>query len=232
MAIPVVHRISAEEYLSRDRIARHKSEYWHGEVSAMSGVTENHALICTNLTIYVGARLRDSSYDVFGSDMKVGVTKKRGFAYPDLTVTCGERKFFDQVRDVLMNPVAIFEVLSDGTRDFDLGRKFREYKRLESLKHYVTIEQRFREVGHSERQADGSWRSEDFTAEGDIIRLNSIGIEFPLDEIYRRIALLPSEDYSLEYESCRYHCGIPLLGIAVDIEYLAILHPVGPVVYT
>jgi len=185
--------ITPEEYLERERKAEFKSEYWHGEVFAMSGVVENHALICSNLAIHAGIRLRGSSCRVFGSDMKVGVTKKRGFAYPDLTVTCGERRFYDNVRDVLMNPIVIFEVLSESTRDFDLGGKFREYKRLETLRHYVTIEQRYREVGHSVRQPDGTWLSEDLTGENDIVHLAAIGIDLPLSEIYEGIELLPAD---------------------------------------
>jgi len=125
--------------------------------------------------------------------MKVGLPKERGFSYPDVSVVCGEPRFYDAVRDVLMNPVVIFEVLSDSTRDFDLGSKFLEYKRLPSLKHYVTIEQQKRFVGHNERQVDGSWRNEDLTGEGDILRLHAVGIEVPLSEIYYRIELTVDE---------------------------------------
>jgi Uma2 family endonuclease len=193
MAIPAPVRIGPEEYLERERKAEFKSEYWYGEVFAMSGVVESHAIICSNLNRFVGNRLADSPCLVFGSDMKVGVTKKRGFAYPDVSVTCGERRYYDSVRDVLMNPIVIFEVLSESTRDFDLGRKFWEYKRLDSLKHYVTIEQRLRFVGHYERQTDGGWRVEELTGENDILRLDAIGIALPLAEIYHRIELLPAD---------------------------------------
>lgn len=191
--IPAVTKISPEEYLERERKAEYKSEYWHGEVFAMSGAVEAHALICTNLTVSVGNRSRNSNCRVFGSDMKVGVTKKRGFAYPDLSVTCGERRFYDNIRDVLMNPIVIFEVLWESTRNFDLGGKFREYKRLDTLRHYVTIEQRHREVGHSIRQPDGNWLTEELTGENDVLHLTAIGIDLPLSEIYDGIELLPAD---------------------------------------
>jgi len=72
MAIPAVVKTTPEEYLERERKAEYKSEYWHGEVFAMSGVVATHARICTNLTFCMAGQLRNSSCDVFGSDMKVG----------------------------------------------------------------------------------------------------------------------------------------------------------------
>jgi Uma2 family endonuclease len=193
MAIPVISKISAEEYLERERAAQHKSEYWHGEVFAMSGAVAKHVLICTNLTASSVIRLRGSRCSIFGSDMKVGVTKKRGFSYPDLSIACGQPKFFDSVEDVLMNPIVIFEVLSDSTRDFDLGGKFREYKRLDSLQHYITIEQRFREVELSTRQPDGNWLTESLNTENAVLHLTALGIELPLAEIYDGIELAPRD---------------------------------------
>lgn len=192
MAVPLP-RLSPEEYLERERKAEFKSEYWHGQVFAMSGAVARHVRIGTNLTIAIGNLLRDARCEIFGSDMKVGITKKKGFSYPDLSIVCGEPQFFDAVEDVLTNPVVIFEVLSDSTRDFDLGTKFREYRRLPSLKHYVTIEQQFRHVSHSTRQADGTWLTEDLTDEHHVLRLTAIGIELPLTEIYHRVDVHPRD---------------------------------------
>jgi Uma2 family endonuclease len=46
------------------------------------------------------------------------------FFYPDVTVICGESRFADDRRDVLLDPLVIFEVLSESTTAFDRGRKF------------------------------------------------------------------------------------------------------------
>ena len=48
-------------------------------------------------------------------------------------VVCGEPQYADDQRDTLLNPVVIIEVLSDSTRDYDLGRKFQLYRTLRSL---------------------------------------------------------------------------------------------------
>ena len=41
----------------------------------------------------------------------------------------------------MRNPETIFEVLSDSTESYDRGKKFAQYRRLESLREYVIIAQ-------------------------------------------------------------------------------------------
>ena len=130
MALPVPARLSPEQYLEMERASDVKHEYWHGEVFAMSGARKDHDRICANLSFSLQLVLRNGPCDVFTSDMKVGVTKKRGFAYPDFTIACGDQKFYDDVQDVLMNPCVIFEVLSAGTRKHDTTMKVLEYQRI------------------------------------------------------------------------------------------------------
>ena len=189
MAAPIPQRITADEYLAAERKAEFKSEFWLGQVYAMAGAVERHERVCSNLSRFLQNRLDGRPCQVFGSNMKVGATKKRGFAYPDVTVTCGELRFYDETRDVLTNPTAIFEVLSDSTREFDMAGKFREYQRLESLQHYVLIEPRQRSVTHYARGAQGQWIYLLLTAEGDVLRL--LDIELPLAEIYHQVELDP-----------------------------------------
>ena len=155
----------------------------------MAGVVEQHADVCSNLIQFLKNRLSGRSCKVFGSDMKVGTSKKRGFAYPDVTVTCGERRFYDDTRDVLMNPTAIFEVLSDSARAFDLSGKFVEYQRLESLRHYVLIEPKKRSVYCHERGDSGTWSYRALTQEQDVLHL--LDIDLPLTEIYHQVELDP-----------------------------------------
>ena len=189
MAAPIPQRMTADEYLAAEREAEFKSEFWLGQVYAMAGAVERHSDVCSNLSRFLQTRLAGRPCKVHGSDMKVGATKKRGFAYPDVTVVCGERRFYDDTRDVLTNPTAIFEVLSDSTRAFDFAGKFREYQRLESLQHYVLIEPRQRSVTHYERGAQGQWIYVLLTAESDVLRM--LDIELPLAEIYHQVELEP-----------------------------------------
>jgi Uma2 family endonuclease len=184
--------MTAEEYLEAERKAEFNSEFWPGQVYGMAGAVERHGQICSNLVRFLQNRLDGRPCQVFGSNMKVGVTKKRGFAYPDVTVTCGERRYFDSVRDVLTNPGVIFEVVSDSTRAFDLGRKFEEYQRLESLRHYVLVEPNRRSVTHIKRNDAGEWIYDHKSGAADVIKL--LDIELPPSEIYLQVELEPEPE--------------------------------------
>ena len=187
MAAPLPQQITADEYLAAERKAEFKSEFWLGQVYAMAGAVERHSDICSNLSLFLQTRLAGRPCKLHGSDMKVGATKKRGFAYPDVTVVCGERRFYDDTCDVLTNPTAIFEVLSDSTRAFDFAGKFEEYQRLDSLRHYVLIEPKRRLVIHYERGETGKWIYGPLSGEHDVLRM--LDIELPLREIYHQVEL-------------------------------------------
>lgn len=189
MALPLAARLTPEEYLEMERLSDVKHEYWLGEVFAMAGGRENHEIVCWNLAGIFYQLLRGTPCQGFTSNMKVGMSKKRGFAYPDLTIVCGERKFYDDVRDVLMNPSVIFEVLSDSTRDADLSSKLVEYKKLESLRHYVLVEQDKMFVYHLEKTQDDRWVLDTLEKPHEELVLTAVGARIPLADIYREVAL-------------------------------------------
>jgi Uma2 family endonuclease len=58
----------------------------------------------------------------------------------DVLVVCGERRFHDKFRDVLINPNVIIEVLSESAEPFDRGEKFIRYRTwLPSLADYLSF---------------------------------------------------------------------------------------------
>ena len=73
--------------------------------------------------------------------MKVHRVGSNRYFYPDVTVVCGESRFVDDHRDVLLNPILLIEVLSDNTESFDRGEKFKSYLQLDSLREYVLVSQ-------------------------------------------------------------------------------------------
>ena len=50
--------ITPEEYLVRERLAEHKSEYFNGEIFAMSGASPRHVLIVTNVVAELRGQLK------------------------------------------------------------------------------------------------------------------------------------------------------------------------------
>src|SRR3954467_12784536 len=112
---------TAEQYLDLERHFEIRHEFLDGTVYAMSGGSPAHSAICFNLATTLGVQLRGTPCKGFSSDMKVRAGDASLYAYPDLTVVCGEPILHDEHGDVLLNPVVIFEVLSRSTEAYDRG---------------------------------------------------------------------------------------------------------------
>jgi hypothetical protein len=53
------------------------------------------------------------------SDQRVHVPATRLYTHPEVSVTCGERRYDDGDRPSLLNPTVLVEVTSDTTEDFE-----------------------------------------------------------------------------------------------------------------
>ncbi len=179
--------VSPEEYLAQERLAERKSEYFRGEIFAMSGASPRHGWIAINVAAEFRQQLKGKPCRVSASDLRLGVTPAGFYTYPDVMVVCGEAQFADDQKDTLINPVVIVEVLSESTRNYDRGWKFQHYRKLPSLIEYLLIEQDEPRVEHWTRQRENHW---DFVELDDLsqsIQLTSIGCVLPLIEVYDKI---------------------------------------------
>ena len=84
--------VSPEEYLAIDRNAETKSEYYAGQVIAFGRATKRRNLIVANVLAGINRQLIDQPC-VYTSDMRERITKTGMYAYPDVTVTCGQEQF-------------------------------------------------------------------------------------------------------------------------------------------
>lgn len=189
MASPHVFPVfTPEEYLALERSTEVRHEYLDGSVYAMAGESPEHSTICFNLAVVVGLQLRDKPCRGFSPNMKVRTDPRGLFAYPDLTVVCGEPSFHDERRDVLINPTVIFEVLSPSTEAYDRGEKFLRYRtEIAALQDYVLVAQDRPRVEHFSRQADGTWLRAEVNGLGGVLVLPSIDCRITLREVYERI---------------------------------------------
>ncbi|NIR48847.1 Uma2 family endonuclease [candidate division KSB1 bacterium] len=85
---------TAEEYLAREEASDYKSEFYKGEIFAMTGASINHNRIVTNVTAALYSALRDSKCETFMSYMRIWVEAKELFTYPDISVVCDKPKFY------------------------------------------------------------------------------------------------------------------------------------------
>jgi Uma2 family endonuclease len=176
-----------QEYLALEREAEFKSEYLDGIIYAMSGGSPQHSAIAANVIAITVAALRGKPCQVFSSDLKVATDPNGLYAYPDLSIVCGELSFQDEQHDVITNPTVLVEVLSPSTEAYDRGRKFAHYQHLESLKDYVLIAQDEPQVDHFTRQEGSQWIYSSATGLEANIFIASIDCVLHLSEVYDKV---------------------------------------------
>jgi Uma2 family endonuclease len=179
--------LSPQEYLVRERQADFRSEFYRGEMFAMSGASWEHTLIKDNLAREAGNLLKAGPCRVVTSDLRVKITATELYTYPDLVVVCGEPQFEDDQFDTLLNPRVLVEVLSDSTEKYDRGAKFAHYRQIPSLQEYVMIAQDRPLVERYVRQADATWVLTAFDELTQTFAFASIPAQVALAEVYRGV---------------------------------------------
>jgi Uma2 family endonuclease len=185
-------RFTAEEYLMIERAADTRSELLDGEIYAMSGASEPHIRIVSNLAGEAHRQLKGTRCEGMFHDMKVATGREGLYAYPDYLIVCGETQYLDSHRDVLLNPTAIFEVLSPSTHLYDRTTKFDRYKELDSLRDYLIIAQDSPRVEHYSRSAEG-WTQTVLIGLDASFSLSGVHVTIALVDLYDRIAF-PAAD--------------------------------------
>lgn len=190
MTLQAKIRITPEEYLAVERQAAYKSEYFNGEMFAMSGASPRHVLIVTNVVAELRRQLKQRPCTVYSTDLRVKVSPTGLYTYPDVIVVCAQPQFNDEQKDTLLNPTLIVEVLSESTKDYDRGEKFEHYRTLISLAEYVLIAQGKPHVEHFVRQPDNRWLLAETNRLEDTIHLPSIACDLALAEVYDKVNTL------------------------------------------
>jgi Uma2 family endonuclease len=187
MSAQTIKMYSQEEYLELERAADYKSEYYRGEIFAMSGASRAHNRINENLSGEVYLALKNGTCQSFSRDLRVHVRVNTLYTYPDLIIVCGEPELLDEHEDTLLNPTVIFEILSPSTARYDQVKKFQLYTGIPSLKDYVLIDSRKIAAHVYSRESGGSWilSSESYDIEGSI-HIKNIELTLQMSDIYRR----------------------------------------------
>ena len=179
--------ITPQEYLARERAAEFKSEYCEGVIYAMSGASEAHNIISSNVTGELWSQFKGRPCKVYSSDMKVLVNTTGLYTYPDAVALCGEAQFHDRGKYVLLNPSLIFEVLSPSTEAYDRGKKFNHYQHITTLTDYVLVSQDRIRLERYQRQVDGSWRYTNHEDSEEVIHFATLECKLRLADIYDKV---------------------------------------------
>ena len=181
------HFYTPREYLALERKASYKSEYWAGEIFAMSGASREQNIIVANVTTLLNTQLEDRNCEVYPTDMRVRTPDTQLYAYPDVVVVCGEPRFEDESVDTLLNPTLLVEVLSPSTEINDRKKRFADYRKIASLKKYILIAQQEARVTQYVRQPNGSWLFHEASRPEGRVHLSSIDCDLEMERVYRKV---------------------------------------------
>lgn len=183
--------LSHAEYFALEQAEDRRYEYFSGEVFAMAGGSESHALISANMLVGLGNAMRNKPCRVYGADMKLYIREYDKFCYPDVQVLCEKGIRHDQYVE---NPILVVEVLSESTESYDRGRKFEHYRSIESLEYYLLIDQERKHVELYERETENRWA---LTEPRDKVIFQRLDATLEVEEIYRQVEFSKQAESSI-----------------------------------
>lgn len=204
MGVPKLKPLpTVDEYLAGERAALNRHIYLDGEILVMAGESPIHGEVSANLVITIGTQLKGTSCRLRTKDTKVrsGPIPETGrgtrgmFSYPDVLVICGEPEYHDAHKDIVLNPKAIFEVLSENTEAFDRGEKFHRLQTHNpTLTDYVLIAQDSAMIEHFQKQPEGRWLYSLHAGLEASVEITSIRCKLKLADVYDRVVFPESPE--------------------------------------
>ena len=188
--------VTLEEYRAIAEKAEGRYEYRNREMIVLSGGTATHSRITVEITICLNISVRRTNFQVYNGDMRIWIPNFNHGTYADVLVVNGDPEFNDDRTDEILNPLLIVEVLSPSTEAYDRGDKFRKYRSISSFCEYLVVSQSETYVEQYLRLEKGDrWQLQTYDQLDQIITLESLKVELPLQEIYRRVDFnhLPEE---------------------------------------
>lgn len=165
-----------------------RHEFFGGQLRTIEGSSLAHSHIVVNLCVAVHGRMRGRPCRGVGVNQRVRISKTAlSWGYPDFLIKCPPPRFHPRDKTALLNPSAIFEVLSPETEKFDRTKKFDEYAQIEELCDYVLVSTEIARVEHFRRLQNGAWELRSYTRLDEELRLDNFGISVPLAEIYEDV---------------------------------------------
>jgi len=173
-----------EEYLAIDRDSEYSNEYISGVIVPIVDATPWHSLIAGNAFHGFRTHLPAFNCRVFPSGPRIVLDRERNYAYPDVSVVCGQMEYLDAKKETVTNPKLVVEVLSRTTRNYDLGDKLRLYWAIPSLTDVLLIAQDRVWIEYWFRQPGGEWRKQLVENIEDTLRVESVDCQIPVADFY------------------------------------------------
>lgn len=180
MAETAYRQMSVEDFFAWQESQEERYELVDGfPVKMMSGASEYHDKIVTNVLASLHAQLRGTGCRPTTADIAVR-TRVRSIRRPDITVTCGDprRNSYEAA-----NPRMVVEVLSPSNVGVVWQRKLEEYRRREGLEYILLIDSRLPQATLLVRDSN-TWMSSDADDLDAVIDCPAIGCRLVMRDIY------------------------------------------------
>ncbi len=178
-----------EEYLRREEKSVEKHEFYNGKIVKKPSGTDVHSEISVNITASIKIVVRNLpiKYRIYSSDLKIHIESNNIGVYPDALVICEEPEYWQNRRDVIVNPLMVVEVLSPSTQSYDRLGKFELYKLLPSFQEYVLVNTDKHSVETRFQEEPNLWRIKNETNIENSVNLRSLGVSISMVDIYENI---------------------------------------------
>ncbi len=182
--------VSIEEFFEEAAQTPDRIEYADGEIIYnMAGASKTHEKLVFNVLFSLGLIYRrEPEVTIYPSNRYLYISACDKFVLPDVMVVEGEEEIYTQERqgfEPLMNPVAIVEVMSGSTKDYDRGEKLDCYQQIDSVRQILLVSSEKVQVKSYSYQSPGQWH---YTQLNDTSQsLDFLGNSIKVEELYRKI---------------------------------------------
>ena len=180
-------RYTIQEYLELENASQGKHEYFEGEIFAMSGASDNHNEIFSNVFGEIVNNLKEKPCRPYGSDKRLSNPENTLFTYPDISIYCNGLIHSEFNEDTSILPTVTIEVLSPSTKNYDKGKKFNLYKDIPSLKEYIMIDSTEISVKAFHINENQNWELKEYKNIDESLHFFSLGFNVLLKDIYQHV---------------------------------------------
>lgn len=187
-----VKKYTLEEYFELEYESSDKHEYLDGKIKTITYTNKSQGRIAANLSIMLGDFLENTGLEIYNRNRILYVTDCNKVYYPDLMVLPQDVETFAYrgKMEADLYPIALIEILSDSTEDYDYQEKWHCYQKISTLQEYMLVSQKFPFVEVFRRQSGGEdWLYSAADKEESIVTF--AGCSMTLKNIYKRVKFPP-----------------------------------------
>ncbi|RZK13760.1 MAG: Uma2 family endonuclease, partial [Flavobacterium sp.] len=181
-------RYTLAQYLEIEKKSSIKHEYFENEIFSMAGASDAHNEIFGNLFLQIASKLNDTPCRAYGSDKRLHIPENSLYTYPDISIYCNGLIHAKNDKDSSILPTVIIEILSDSTKSYDRGDKFKRYRDMPSLKEYILVDSENLAIESFFRNEHNNWELKEYADQAENLKIKSLTMDISIKDIYENVS--------------------------------------------